>query len=79
MAKALAGNHTLEEFNMPTRACLGIQKDKQVVMHQLAVAIAKHPALRGDFFLCQLILSNCNFCLGFCLGFLCFSARAVYQ
>ena len=45
MAKALAQNTTLEECSFPTKACLGIQKEKQIVMHQLAVGIAKHPTL----------------------------------
>lgn len=45
MAKALAQNTTLDHCVFSCRACFGIQKDKQVVMHSLAVAIAKHPTL----------------------------------
>ena len=37
LAKALSQNTTLERCDFPTRACMGIQKEKQVVMHQLAV------------------------------------------
>ncbi|CAD7928384.1 unnamed protein product [Amoebophrya sp. A25] len=47
MAKALGQNVGLEQASFPTRACLGIQKEKQVVMHSLAVSIAKHPKLQS--------------------------------
>ncbi|CAD7927849.1 unnamed protein product [Amoebophrya sp. A120] len=45
MAKALSQNVVLEQVSFSTRACLGIQKEKQVVMHSLAVALAKHPKI----------------------------------
>lgn len=46
LAKAVAGNQSLENCSFPVRPALGIQKEKQVVMHSLAVAIAKHPTLQ---------------------------------